>query len=276
MITCDQCREELAEHALGRLSAETSAAVDEHLAACPICRHESAALVAAWSTLPMALAPIAPSADLFNRIAARIDDSPAAWRQLASTSSAVSSADATPPDERSASSLTPRQRFLSYALAASLFIGLTASFVRLTQPSRDEAAAIASIQELAERLGELQRREAERLLQSEHFRLASLHGPETPDSAQAYVVWDLVGRQWHFASELPPAPAGQTYQLWAATRAGAFLPDPTFTVNAAGLGSAVADFPTLSPSDGAKAVVTLEPLKGSPQPTGKTVLEAAL
>lgn len=273
MITCDQCREELAEHVLGRLSAETSAAVDEHLAACPICRHESAALVAAWSALPMALPPVAPSADLFDRIAARIDDSPTAWRQLASTSSA----DAASPDARNASSLTPRQRFLSYALAASLFIGLTASFVRLTQPSRDEAAAIASIQELAERLGKLQRREADRLLQSEHFRLASLHGPETPDSSQAYVVWDLAGKQWHFyASELPPAPAGQTYQLWAATRAGTFLPGPTFAVNDQGLGSAVADFPTLSPNDGAKAVVTLEPLAGSPQPTGKTILEAAL
>ena len=273
MITCDQCREELAEHALGRLTVETSAAVDEHLAACPICRHESAALAAAWSALPMALPPVAPSADLFDRIAARIDDSPAAWKQLAP----ASSVNAAPFDPSNPSPLTSRQRLLSYVLAASLFLGLTASFVYLTQPSLDDAVAIAKIEELAERLGRLQRREAERLLQSEHFRLASLHGPETPDSAQAYVVWDLIGRQWHFyASELPPAPAGQTYQLWAATRAGTFLSGPTFTVNAEGLGSAVADFPTLSPADDAKAVITLEPLAGSPQPTGKTVLEAAL
>ena len=273
MMTCDQCREELAEHALGHASAESSAAVDEHLAACPVCRHESAALAAAWSALPMALPPVAPSADLFDRITARLDDSPAAWKQLA----ASSSAEATFPDERRASPLTSPQRFLSYALAASIFIGLTASFVYLTQPSRDEALAVAAIQELAERLGKLQRREAERLLQSEHYRLASLHGPETPDSAQAYVVWDLIGRQWHFyASELPPAPAGQTYQLWAATRAGVILPGPTFAVNDEGLGSAVADFPDLSPADAPKAVVTLEPLEGSPQPTGKTILEAAL
>jgi hypothetical protein len=258
---------------LGHVSAETSAAVDEHLAACPVCRHESAALAAAWSALPMALPPVAPSADLFDRIAARIDDSPAAWRQLASTSSA----DAASPDARNSSLLTPRQRLLSYALAASLFIGLTASFVYLTQPSHDEALAIASIEEIAERLGKLQRREADRLLQSERVRIVSLHGPETPTAAQAYVVWDLIGRQWHFyASELPPAPAGQIYQLWAATRAGTFLPGPTFTVNAEDLGSAVADFPTLSPADDAKAVITLEPLEGSPQPTGKTVLEAAL
>jgi hypothetical protein len=86
-----------------------------------------------------------------------------------------------------------------------------------------------------------------------------------------------MGKQWHFyASDLPPAPAGQTYQLWAATRAGTLLPGPTFAVNAAGLGSAVADFPDLSPADGAKAVVTLEPSEGSQQPTGKTVLEAPL
>lgn len=273
MMTCDQCREELAEHVLGHVSAEASAAVDEHLAACPVCRHESAALAAAWSALPMALPPVAPSADLFDRITARLDDSPAAWRQVAS----AASADATFSDERQASPLTSRQQLLSYALAASIFIGLTASFVYLTQPSRDEALAVAAIQELAERLGKLQRREADRLLQYEHFRLASLHGPEAPTAAQAYVVWDLIGRQWHFyASDLPPAPAGQTYQLWAATRAGVFLPGPTFAVNDEGLGSAVADFPKLSPSDGAKAVITLEPLKGSPQPTGKTILEAAL
>ncbi|MBA4104330.1 MAG: hypothetical protein C0485_01130 [Pirellula sp.] len=273
MITCDQCRSELAEHALGHLSAEISATVDEHLAACPVCRHESAALAAAWSALPMALAPVAPSADLFDRITARIDDSPAAWRQVAP----ASSADAIIPAGGNASPLTSRQRLLSYVLAASLFIGLSVSFVRLTQPSRDDAVAIAAIQELAERLGKLQRREADRLLQSEHFRLASLHGPETPDSAQAYVVWDLMGKQWHFyASDLPPAPAGQTYQLWATTRAGAFLPGPTFVVNDEGLGSAVADFPKLSPRDGAKAVITLEPLEGSEQPSGKTILEATL
>lgn len=275
MMTCDQCRTELAEHALGRLSAETSAAVDEHLAACPVCRHESAALAAAWSALPMALPPVAPSADLFDRITARIDDSPAAWKQLAPASSADTAS--LGKRKQNASPLTARQRLLSYALAASLFLGLTASFVYLTQPSRDDAVAIAKIEELAERLGRLQRREAERLLQSEHFRLASLHGPETPDSAQAYVVWDLTGKQWHFyASDLPPAPAGQTYQLWASTRAGALLPGPTFTVDAAGLGSAVADFAMLSTSDGAKAVVTLEPLGGSQQPSGKAILEATL
>ena len=273
MISCDQCREELAEHALGHMPAEVSAAVDEHLAACPVCRHESAALVAAWSALPMALPPVAPSADLFDRITARLDDSPAAWQQLTINPSSY----ATARNRRQASPLTPRQRLLSYALAASVFVGLAASFFYLTQPSHDDALAIAKVEELAERLGRLQRREAERLLQSERVRIVSLHGPQIPDSAQAYVVWDLPGRQWHFyASGLAPAPAGQTYQLWAATRAGTLLPGPTFAVNDEGLGSAVADFPDLSPADGAKAVVTLEPPEGSKQPTGKTVLEAPL
>lgn len=273
MISCDQCREELAEHALGRLPAEISAEVDEHLAACPVCRHESAALVAAWSALPTALAPIAPSADLFDRITARVDDSPGAWKQLA----ASSSAGAATRDQRLASPLTPRQRFLSYALAASLFLGLTASFVYLAQPSRNDAVAIAKIEELAERLGRLQRREADRLIRDEQVRIVSLHGPKVPDSAQAYVVWDLTGKQWHFyASDLPAPPEGMTYQLWAAASNGVTLPGPAFAVNAEGLGSAVADFPDLSPNDGARAVITLEPAGGSQQPTGKTLLEAAL
>ena len=275
MMTCDQCRTELAEHALGRLSAETSAAVDEHLAACPVCRHESAALAAAWSALPMALAPVAPSADLFDRIIARTDESPAAWKQLAPASSADTAS--LGKRKQNASPLTSRQRILSYALAASLFLGLTASFVYLTQPSRDDAVAIAKIEELAERLGRLQRREADRLIRDEQVRIVSLHGPKVPDSAQAYVVWDLTGKQWHFyASDLPAPPAGMTYQLWASASDGVTLPGPAFAVNAEGLGSAVADFPDLSPNDGARAVITLEPAGGSQQPTGKTVLEAAL
>lgn len=276
MFSCDQCREELAEHALGHLSVERSAAVDEHLAACPVCRHESAALAAAWSALPMALSPVAPSADLFDRIVERVEGKPAAQRPL----STLASAGPIAPLQPKSAGLTRLQRTLSYVLAASLFIGLTAAFFRLARPSSNEAAAIASVEELAERLGRLQRREAERLLQSERVRIVSLHGPKTPDTVQAFVVWDLIGRQWHFyASDLPTPPAGQTYQLWAATRSGQSLPGPTFSVNEQGLGSAVGDFPNLSPSDGAKAVVTLEPAEspeGAQQPSGPTVLEAAL
>jgi hypothetical protein len=262
MISCDQCRSELAELALGDLPADASAAVAEHLAACPVCRHESAALAAAWASLPMTLPPSAPPADLFDRIAARLDDAPEPPPRTAT---------------RPARQLTRGQRIGSYVLAASLFIGLTATFFRLTLPSPEEGAAIASIEELARRLGELQRREAERLLQSERVRIVSLHSPQPPDSAEAYVIWDLVGGQWHFfASSLLPAPAGQTYQLWAAAGADPPLPGPTFAVNDQGLGSAVADFPNLAPGVGAKAIVTLEPFSGSTQPTGKIVLEAAL
>jgi hypothetical protein len=269
MITCDQCREELPEHALGQLPAESSAALAEHLAACPVCRHESAALAAAWSALPMALAPMAPSADLFERIASRIDDWPEGQRQSAVAKGRLSH----PHSNRSP--LTGPQRILSYALAASVFIGLTAVFFRMTQPSSEEAATISSVEELVDRLGRLQRREAERLLQSERIRIVSLHGPKTPTTAQAYVVWDLVGRQWHFyASDLPAPPDGKTYQLWAAAQ-DSYLPGPTFNVNQ-GLGSAVGDFPTLSPSDGVRAIITLEPAEGSKQPSGKAVLEAVL
>ena len=265
MITCPQCREELAEYALGHSSAEISAAMDEHLAACPVCRHELAALEATWSALPMALPPSPPSADLFDRIVAKIDAGAAPRPALVAAPRA------------SQSLLSHRQRVASYVLAASILIGLTAGYLVMLAMPRGDAAAIASVEQLAQRLGDLQRREADRLLQSERVRVVSLHRPETPTASQAFVVWDLAARQWHFyASDLPAPPAGSVYQLWVATTDGTLLPGPTFSVNDAGLGSVVGDFPTLITGDAAKAVVTIEPTGGSKSPSGETVLEAAL
>lgn len=271
MISCDQCRIELAEHALGHLPAETTAAVDEHLAACPVCRHESAALAATWSSMPMALPSRVPPADLFDRIVSRISDD-ADWRLTTPDSTAPATLAAKPANQ-----LTRTQRILSYVLAASLFIGLTGWLFQLSRPSADDEANRAAIAKLEQDIYKFKLAEAQRLLESERVRIVSLHRPKSPDAAKAFVLWDIGGRQWHFVTtDIPPAPAGQRYQLWAATRNGSFLPGPTFNVDAHGLGATVADFPTLSPNDGARAVVTLEAAEGATAPSQTTVLEATL
>lgn len=276
MITCRQCREEMAEHALGHDSSERRAAMDEHLATCPVCAHEMAMINEAWSALPMSLPPSTPPADLFDRIVARIDETEQKGSHVASLAPAWQ-----PEVAAHARPLSPplgrRERVLSYVLAASVLLGLTAGYVYLLTPSREGAGAIASVERLTERLNQLQRREVDRLLQSEQVRIVSLHRPETPTAAQALVLWDLPARQWHFyASDLPPAPAGRAYQLWVETTDGTLLAGPTFSVSAARLGSVVGDFPTLLPGDAAKAVVTIEPAGGSKSPSGETVLEAEL
>jgi hypothetical protein len=211
----------------------------------------------------MALPTRTPSPQLFERITARIDQH--ATHQTVQR----------PAVARGASSLTRRQRLLSYAVAASVFLSLSAGSLWLLRPSDDQAAAQRAVEKLAEHMGEL--RQMEQLLKSDTVRLVSLHRPDEPKTAQAYVLWDVSAGQWHFfADHLPPPPAGQTYQLWAEDKDGHRLPGPTFQVNAEGLGSAVADMPGLSPKAAVKAIVTLEPAAGSQQPTGKVILEAAL
>jgi anti-sigma-K factor RskA len=258
MISCEQCRDELTGYALGQAEAAHEAGMREHLAACPVCRQELSEFEAAWAALPLMLEPAAPSPELFDRVLTRIGGQ-------------LSRAASNPSSPR----LSRRERILSYVVAATVLLALTVGYIRLRSPNEDDAAARRSVEKLAERLGNLQ--QMERLLQSDRVRLVSLHRPETPASAQAYVIWDMAAGQWHFyASELPAPPAGKQYQLWAADEDGRLLPGPTFDVDAEGLGSAVVDMPHLDPGVAAKAVVTLEPAGGSKEPTGKVYLEAAL
>jgi hypothetical protein len=159
----------------------------------------------------------------------------------------------------------------SYVVAATVAAALMAGALYMRpQPTTADAA----LHDLAARLGKLQ--QLDRMLSAGNVKLASLR-PPADGSTRAYVVWDFAARQWHFyAMGLPPAPAGQAYQLWAVVDGRDALPGPTFEVNAEGLGSAIADFPDLAPGTPARAAVTLEPTGGSSQPTNDAVLEATI
>lgn len=269
MITCQQCREDLDEYALGPVDAAQAERMSSHLAACSVCRQEFEELQAAWSAVPRSLAPIAPRPELIDGVLARIDGDRIA----------VVAPLKRPPAKFQPARFQPtrRERVLSYVVAASVLIGLTASLWQLTRPADDEVARRSAVN-LAERLGKLQ--QMERVLASKNVRLVSLKQEPSEGFAgdvDASVVWDLAARQWHFyADNLPPAPAGQAYQIWASGKSGEFLSGPTFEVNDQGLGSAVVDLPDLAIDGPAKVTVTLEPAGGSKQPTGKVFLEAAL
>ncbi len=254
----------MAEHALGQSVPETAACMRAHLAACVVCRRELAEIESAWAALPLACEPSAPGAHVFDRVRDRID-------HLSGTPVAATAT-------RAPSPLTPRQRLMSYVLAASVLVGLVGGslYVRRDVPrgSTGDVAADRALRDLAGRLGKLQ--ELEQMLKSDSVKLASLHAPAS-ERVGAYVLWDLATGQWHFfAPGLPPAPAGKTYQLWAVAEGSRPLAGPTFAVGTSGIGSVVADFPDLEPGAATKAVVTLEPEKGSEQPSGKVVLEAPL
>lgn len=265
MITCHNCREELAEYALGHSDDATASAVAKHLAACVVCRRELAETEAAWSALALELPTTKPRPEVLAAVLDRIDRAegsrPPSFAEI---------------PERQPSVLSPRQRFVSYALAATVAAALAAGalYMRPPQSGAGTMTADAALHDLAARLGKLQ--QLERMIDAGNVRLATL-APPTDGRPTAYVVWDLAARQWHFyAMGLPPAPAGQAYQLWAVADGREPLPGPTFDVNAEGLGSAVADFPELPPHSPLKAVVTLEPGGGSSEPSGDVVLEAAL
>jgi anti-sigma-K factor RskA len=262
MMTCHECREDLPEFALGQADPARSAAIAEHVAACPMCSQELVEFQAAWTALPMALAPTAPRASSFDRVLERID-------RQGSVTTTERNAPAKPRR------LTHRERILSYVTAVTVLLGMSTAYYSLTRPNRDDAEARRSAERLAERLGNLQ--QLEQMLQSDKVRLASLHRPETTSAEQAFVLWDLAAGQWHFvAVDLPAAPKDRVYQLWAQQEGGEVHAGPTFQVNDKGVGSAVVDFPRLNPALPSKAIVTLEPEGGSKRPTGKVVLEAGL
>lgn len=265
MITCEQCRDDMAEFALGHGDPEARVAMNAHLATCVVCRREFAEIESAWAALALACRPAAPGGDLLDRIIARIDGSPTARP--------------TPVTPAPAAPLTPRQRRYSYVLAASVLFALVGGALlwgeRPASGPTGDLVADEALHDLAARLGKLQ--ELEQMLSTGGVRLASLQAPRAGADAGAYVVWDTSARQWHFfVSDLKPAPVGQTYQLWAVAQGQKPLAGPTFAVDSRGTGSVVADFPGLTPGAKASAIVTIEPENGSDAPSEKIVLKANL
>jgi anti-sigma-K factor RskA len=108
--------------------------------------------------------------------------------------------------------------------------------------------------------------------------LAALTGPQvnvvslagTGRVPSARVFWNRArGRFVVFAFDLPPAPAGRGYQLWAIAKGQAPLSMGTFNTNAAGRATVVLpvgqDIAALGSVD--NCALTQEPAGGSPQPT---------
>ncbi|HEX6963147.1 MAG TPA: anti-sigma factor [Lacipirellula sp.] len=253
MITCQQCRDDLAEYDLGAADAARAEEVAAHLAACRACRQELDDVRAAWAAMPLALTPIEPSSGLFDKVASRLDDGEAAH-----------------------SGMRPGrvERVLSYLVAAAVFIGLSVGLWQLGQPA-DDAAVRQTAEQFARRLGRLQ--EMERLLSADGVRLVSLNSDAAEGEVEGFILWDVTADQWHFyADRLPPPPDGQSYQIWVVGRNEQYKPGPVLSRTPDGLGSAVVDLHKLEVREAAKAVVTLEPSIGSKQPTGDVILEAAL
>src|SRR5215510_633275 len=110
---------------------------------------------------------------------------------------------------------------------------------------------------------------------SPRTRIIAMVGDEAPQ-ANAKVIWDTSAQQWDiYIFDLPAPPSDKVYQLWYVTQnakdGGADL-----RTNEQGRFVLKLTLPPEALVGLAATAVTLEPRGGSPQPTGKTYLKAAI
>ncbi len=245
----EEYQELVAVYALGTLDDQERQKLESHLASgCDACESalREARLVA--DDLVHAIAPVAPSAEVRERLLERV-------RQ-----------DVQP--KRSSSQRSRREIWLALATAASvaLAIGLTFHVLSLRQIIEQERRARF---ELEERLARAQ--ESIGAFTSPDIQTVSLTGQGPTPGAKARAFVDPANRRlFLYVYDLPAPPVGRTYQLWVIVdgtpvSVGTFGVDPS--------GNARLDSEPLPAFEGAVAVaVTEEPAGGVPQPTGPMVL----
>ena len=110
------------------------------------------------------------------------------------------------------------------------------------------------------------------LLQDPATRVVALSGLPAAPGATGRVVWHETRGGNLYVAGLPPAPQGQTYELW--TIAGA-APKPAGLFDVDASGAAVRPVPPAGDGPVTVFAVTLEPAGGVPAPTGPMVLASA-
>ena len=110
---------------------------------------------------------------------------------------------------------------------------------------------------------------------SPYTRVISMKGVEIPQ-ANAKVLWDTRTQTWKvLVHDLPAPPSDQDYQLWYVTK-DAKINAAVFHTNKKGDFELNLSLPPEALNGLAATAVTLEPKGGSPQPTGKFYLMAAI
>jgi anti-sigma-K factor RskA len=108
------------------------------------------------------------------------------------------------------------------------------------------------------------------LLRDPATQVVALRGTGAHPDAVGRVVWREATGGQILVANLPPAPAGKTYELWTIT-AGTPRPAGTFSTDASGSGRHA-----VAPAGRVDVfAVTLEPEGGVPAPTGPIVLASA-
>jgi anti-sigma-K factor RskA len=243
-MTSHEWQEQAAPYALGILSPEERRAFEAHLAGCDACRAD----VRAYTEVAAALAHAAPAAEPPRALRDRVLAEAQRVRPIGAGTRPV-----------------PRARLPWLAAAAALLLAV--------------GGAVATWW-LSARVHDLERSIAARdsvhaadsaalvLLTGPDVNVVSLAGTNRAPSAR--IVWNhALNRFVVFAFDLPAAPTGRTYQLWAIAKGHAPLSMGTFNTDAQGRARVVL---TVDREIAALGFVdncglTEEPSGGSPQPT---------
>jgi anti-sigma-K factor RskA len=237
----EELRDLLPFAALDTLESGEARELAVHLASCPSCTAELAALREAVGWMGVAVAPITPPATLRARI--------------------LKSA-------RSSRKPAPTKRALSWTLGAVGGLAAAAALVALTMYSLGLAARVRAMEsQLAAE------RETARFLASPDTATIMLAGTEQAPKARLKLAYDRrTGRALLFGYDVPPAPQGKGYQLWFIA-GGKALPGRVFEPDATGRGRWSEEVPPEGRGASVFAV-TLEPAGGVTAPTGPMILKS--
>jgi len=269
----DAWRDEAGLYVLGTLAGKEREAFEAHLATCAECTAEVRALEGVVTALPYAVPQVDPPAALRARVLA------AAGAPQASSRATVAQMPAPAHLSVNRTHLSVNAAWLAAAALLLLSVGLGAYALNLRERigglEGQLSNAVSRLDLTEQRLAEATRA-AERaqmrmaVLTSPDLKQVSLKGQPAAPGAAGRAFWSRSNGLLFAANELPPLPAGRTYQLWfltpgAPVSAGLIKPDQNGRIAAA------FDTPPGTP-DPTGIAVSIEPEGGVPAPTGAIYL----
>jgi anti-sigma-K factor RskA len=263
-------QEDLALYATQSLSADESAAIRAHLAACALCRSELAEISGDLALLALSVEQQPLPDGARQRFLKRLDAEPAPERLSAQTSERMQKIDFAPP---------PAGRGFGFWIPWAVATVMTLIAVSLGLQNRSlndqlqgESSMVTNLAAKASRaqqvLEVLSSPAAQRVV------LTQAQTPAEPSGRAAYLA-DRGGLVF-LGSNLKPLPADKAYELWVIPANGkAPLPAGVFRPDAVGFATVV--LPPIPSGVAAKAFgITVEKASGSSVPTSPILLSGSV
>ena len=252
----DALREQAAPYALGALSVAERSAFETHLRGCAECKAEVTAFLSVCGALAQAVEQHDPPAALRGRILAAARHAPEPPRRLSAVAPWLAAA--------AMLAVTVGMGIYTVQLrqrVSNLEVQLRDALVRVDNGERRITVALRAAAAAETPLAILTAPDVQRI---------DLAGQPAAPRASARAFWSRSRGLVLTGANLPPLPAGRTYQLWFVTSqapvsAGLLRPDE------AGRLTTALNTPADIPAPAALAV-TIEPEGGSPGPTGDKYL----